>query len=49
MLYPTELPGLLIGILKHKAGQEPGFVFDLVERKGIEPSTFALRTRRSPS
>jgi hypothetical protein len=22
---------------------------ELVERKGIEPSTFALRTRRSPS
>jgi len=24
-------------------------VFKMVERKGIEPSTFALRTRRSPS
>ena len=22
---------------------------EMVERKGIEPSTFALRTRRSPS
>ena len=29
------------------AGREPVESF-LVERKGIEPSTFALRTRRSP-
>ena len=25
------------------------YIKDLVETKGIEPSTFALRTRRSPS
>lgn len=32
-----------------KPGRGPGFGFLLVERKGIEPSTSALRTRRSPS
>ena len=30
-------------------GVDLAFDAELVERKGIEPSTFALRTRRSPS
>jgi hypothetical protein len=32
-----------------KAGANPGLRINLVERMGIEPTTFALRTRRSPS
>jgi hypothetical protein len=47
-LYPLSYRGEVIkaadkaGVTWHPAG-------GLVEEKGIEPSTFALRTRRSPN
>ena len=40
-------PGFTLGLCPVHCQREKGG--NLVERKGIEPSTFALRTRRSPS
>jgi hypothetical protein len=34
---------------KKALGKTEGFFYSMVERMGIEPTTFALRTRRSPS
>ena len=43
-LYPLSYRG------RRGKGRKPVLpAFDLVEEKGIEPSTFALRTRRSPN
>jgi hypothetical protein len=36
----------LSGVQADRVTRDAG---EVVERKGIEPSTFALRTRRSPS
>ena len=43
-LYPLSYQGLV-----EKAGSGLPAFLGLVEEKGIEPSTFALRTRRSPN